>query len=156
MSDRQAIRPHEIATDAPLPRDASIAFIGVIRTPWTRREDCPHQGKPDGPECVIELTPPWDRALDGIEGFDTIEVFYWLHLSRRDLLVQNPRHANAPRGTFSLRSPIRPNPIGASTVRLVRRDGPRLVVRGLECVDGTPLIDLKPDHCHYTPPKAGD
>jgi tRNA (Thr-GGU) A37 N-methylase len=72
-------------------------------------------------------------------------------LSRRDLILQNPNHGDAARGTFSLRSPIRPNPIGLSTVRLIRREGNRLIVRGLECVSGTPLIDIKPDRRHFTP-----
>ena len=61
------------------------------------------------------------------------------------------RHGDRAQGTFSLRSPVRPNPIGLSTVRLVRREGGRLIVRGLECVSGTPLLDIKPDRCHFTP-----
>jgi tRNA (adenine37-N6)-methyltransferase len=146
------LRPHEQATDAPLPADATLAFIGRIHTPWTRREDCPHQGSPDGPECRIEVAQPWDAALDGIERFARVEVLYWLDRSRRDLLRQNPNHGDGARGTFSLRSPLRPNPIGTSLVVLVRREGSVLIVRGLDCLDGTPLLDLKPDRCAYTPP----
>ena len=104
-----------------------------------------------GPDCTIVLNMPWDQALDGIEQFERLDILYWLHQSRRDLVLQNPKHAEAPRGTFSLRSPIRPNPIGLSNVQLVRRDGTRLIVRGLECVSGTPLIDIKPDRCQFTP-----
>jgi tRNA (adenine37-N6)-methyltransferase len=151
VTEVQALRPHEEATEAALPQDAALAFIGRIRTPWTARKDCPRQGSLEGPECRIELTPPWDAALDGIEGYERIEVLYWLHRSRRDLLRQNPHHGPTARGTFSLRSPVRPNPIGTSLVRLVRREGAVLVVRGLDCLDGTPLIDLKPDRCAYTP-----
>ena len=152
MTDVQPLRPHERIADAPLRADATLAFIGRIRTPWTRREDCPHQGDAEaGPECRIELDPPWDEALDGIEAFARIEALYWLHRSRRDLIRQNPNHGPASRGTLSLRSPIRPNPIGTSMVTLLRREGPALVVRGLDCLDGTPLIDLKPDRCAYTP-----
>jgi tRNA-Thr(GGU) m(6)t(6)A37 methyltransferase TsaA len=152
MADTQPIRPHEVATDAPLPADATLAFIGHVETPWPRREDCPRQGdRQNGPDCTIVVAPEWERALDGIERFDTLEILYWLHLSRRDLVLQNPSHGDSARGTFSLRSPIRPNPIGLSTVRLIRREGNRLVVRGLECVDGTPLVDIKPDRCHFTP-----
>jgi tRNA-Thr(GGU) m(6)t(6)A37 methyltransferase TsaA len=150
MADVQALRPHEEATEAPPAADAALAFIGRIRTPWTRREDCPRQGSLDGPECRIEVAAPWDVALDGIEAFERVEVLYWLHRSRRDLLRQNPNHGPTSRGTFSLRSPVRPNPIGTSLVALVRREGPALVVRGLDCLDGTPLIDLKPDRCAYT------
>jgi tRNA (adenine37-N6)-methyltransferase len=151
VTEVQALRPHEEVAAAPLPQDASLAFIGRIRTPWTAHGDCPHQGSLAGPECRIEVAPPWDAALDGIEAFARIEVLYWLDRSRRDLLRQNPNHGQSARGTFSLRSPIRPNPIGTSLVALIRREGPVLVVRGLDCLDGTPLIDLKPDRCAYTP-----
>jgi tRNA (adenine37-N6)-methyltransferase len=150
--DGPTLRPHEVATDRPLRVDAALTYIGVIRTPWSRREDCPRQGSPDGPECRLVLEPPWEAALDGIEAFETLEVLYWLHRSRRDLLRQNPAHGGDVRGTFALRSPARPNPIGTALVRLVRREGPALVVRGLDCLDGTPLIDLKPDRCAYTSP----
>jgi tRNA (Thr-GGU) A37 N-methylase len=64
--------------------------------------------------------------------------------ARRDLVVQAPRHYGEPRGTFALRSPVRPNPIAASVVKLIATDGPRLSVVGLDCLDGTPLLDLKP------------
>jgi len=149
---RQTLRPLEVASSAPLSADATIAFIGHIETPWTLPEACPRQGSPDGPECTVVVNPPWEAALSGIEAFAQLEILYWLHLSRRDLIVQNPRHGDAPRGTFSLRSPIRPNPIGLSSVRLVARQGSRLIVRGLECVSGTPLVDIKPDRCRFTPP----
>jgi tRNA-Thr(GGU) m(6)t(6)A37 methyltransferase TsaA len=151
MTDPQAIRAHEEAIEAPLSADATLAFIGHLESPWTVREDCPRQGRPDGPECVVVVDPPWDRGLEGIEAYPSLDILYWLHLSRRDLILQNPDHGDGARGTFSLRSPIRPNPIGLSTVRLVRREGNRLIVRGLECVSGTPLIDIKPDRCHFTP-----
>jgi tRNA-Thr(GGU) m(6)t(6)A37 methyltransferase TsaA len=146
------IRPGECATDRPLRADAALTFIGRARTPWTRRQDCPRQGSREGPECRIELEPPWDAALDGIEAFETLEVLTWLDRSRRDLLVQAPGHGDGtPRGTFALRSPVRPNPIGLCRVRLVRREGPALVVRGLDCLDGTPLVDVKPDRCAFGP-----
>ncbi|MFQ6540212.1 tRNA (N6-threonylcarbamoyladenosine(37)-N6)-methyltransferase TrmO [Aphanothece stagnina] len=151
MQDTQTLRPHEVAVDAPLPADATLAFIGHIETPWPRRADCPRQGRIDGPDCTIVVAPPWDAALAGIEAFESLEILYWLHLSRRDLVLQNPSHGDSARGTFSLRSPIRPNPIGLSRVRLIGRGGNRLTVRGLECVSGTPLIDIKPDRCQFTP-----
>jgi tRNA (Thr-GGU) A37 N-methylase len=67
-----------------------------------------------------------------------------MHQARRDLVLQAPRHYAAHRGTFALRSPVRPNPIAASVVRLLEVDGLRLTVVGLDCMDGTPLVDLKP------------
>lgn len=152
MTDTQEVRCHEVTTDAPLPVDATLAFIGHIETPWARREDCPRQGNRDtGPDCTIVVADPWAPALTGIEAYPSLDILYWLHLSRRDLILQNPNRDDSARGTFSLRSPIRPNPIGLSTVRLIRRDGNRVTVRGLECVSGTPLIDIKPDRCHFTP-----
>ena len=147
----EGLRRLEVATNRPLRADATITFIGSIRTPWASREACPRQGRPDGPECCLVLEPPWDKALDGIERFGTLEVLYWLDRSRRDILLQNPSHGDDARGTFSLRSPVRPNPIGTALVRLERRQGAELVVRGLDCLDGTPLVDIKPDRCAYTP-----
>ena len=149
----QAVRPGEVRTERPLRADAAVTFIGRVRTPWMHRADCPRQGdRTDGPECQIVLEPPWDAALAGIEAFETLEVLYWLNELRRDLLVQAPGHGGL-RGTFALRSPVRPNPIGTAFVTLLRREGPVLVVRGLDCLDGTPLVDLKPDRCDHGSPR---
>jgi tRNA (adenine37-N6)-methyltransferase len=153
------VRRNEVAIEAPEAFDAGLTFIGIIRTPWTSRLDCPRQGRPDGPICRIEVYEPWVAALDGIDAFERIEVLYWLHESRRDLVRQSPANDGATRGTFSLRSPVRPNPIGTALVTLVRREGPALLVRCLDCLDMTPLIDLKPDRCLFTPlapPQHGD
>ena len=98
-------------------------------------------------------------ALDGLQQYERVEVIYWLHLSRRDLVLQSPASDGAARGTFSLRSPVRPNPLGTSIVRLVGIEGATVLVRGLDCLDGTPLLDLKPDRCLFTPlapPQPGD
>ena len=145
------IRPGERRVDIGPPDDAGLYFIGRIRTPWTDRKDCPRQGDATGPICRVEIAPPWDAALDGIEQFERIELLYWLDRSRRDLLTQSPKSDGATRGTFALRSPVRPNPIGTSVVRLERREGATLFVRGLDCLDGSPLIDVKPDRCEWTP-----
>lgn len=157
MSDD--LRQGEVALDLAPPSDAVLRFVGVIRTPFATRAQCPRQGDPDtGPLCRIEVDPLWAEALDGLETFESIEVFYWLDRSRRDLLRQSPKSDGRTTGTFSLRSPVRPNPIGLSRVRLVARKGNVLEVLGLDCLDGTPLIDLKPDRCAFTvaaPPKAG-
>lgn len=156
MSD---LREGEITAEIPARADATLTFIGRIRTPWTDRKDCPRQGRQDGPECRLELDPPWEQALAGLEDYEEIEVLYWLDRSRRDLVVQNPKSDGRLFGTFALRSPQRPNPIGTSRVRLVSIDGPVLTVRGLDCLDGTPLVDIKPDRCAFSPkapPKAAD
>jgi tRNA-Thr(GGU) m(6)t(6)A37 methyltransferase TsaA len=148
------LRPGETVAGALPPEQAGLVFIGRIRTPWTERSDCPRQGRPDGPVCRIEIFEPWASggALDGIEESARLEVLYWLHLSRRDLLRQTPKHHGVTRGTLALRSPLRPNPIGTSIVDLVAREGPVLLVRGLDCLDGTPLLDIKPERGGQRPP----
>ena len=159
MVRRDEIRTGEVAIDPPAPVDAGLVFIGRIHTPWNDRLTCPRQGRADGPACRIEVFPPWKPALDGIEKYERIEVLYWLHLSRRDLVRQSPASDGKTRGTFSLRSPVRPNPIGSSIAVLIRVESDGLIVRGLDCLDGTPLIDLKPDRTLYTPiapRQAGD
>jgi tRNA (adenine37-N6)-methyltransferase len=153
------IRENEVAVAAPSPTDAGLVFIGTIRTPWTSRLETPRQGRPDGPICRIEVDAPWEAALDGIEAFERIEVLYWLHESRRDLVRQSPANDGTTRGTFAIRSPARPNPIGTSIAIMVGRQGRVLSVRGLDCLDGTPLLDLKPDRTLFkpiAPPQPGD
>ncbi|WP_428650861.1 tRNA (N6-threonylcarbamoyladenosine(37)-N6)-methyltransferase TrmO [Roseibium sp.] len=145
------IRPHEITVTAPEPNDAGLTFIGKIHTPWDDRKDCPRQGRPDGPECRLEIFEPWVAALKGLENYESVEVLYWLDKGRRDLVVQNPGHSDKTFGTFALRSPMRPNPIGTVLAKLVSIDGPNVIVRGLDCLNGTPLIDLKPDRCAFSP-----
>ncbi|MCC7271351.1 MAG: tRNA (N6-threonylcarbamoyladenosine(37)-N6)-methyltransferase TrmO [Alphaproteobacteria bacterium] len=151
MVRESEIRPGEVAVDPPAAADAGLVFIGRIRTPWTSRLECPRQGRLDGPSCRIEVFEPWAAALDGIGGFERLEILYWLHLSRRDLVLQSPRNDGAARGTFSLRTPVRPNPIGTSIVRLVAVEGAALLVRGLDCLDDTPLLDVKPDRTLFAP-----
>ncbi len=154
MAAQGEIRRNEVAVEWVERIDAGLVFIGVITTPWASRMECPHYGAPDGPICRVEVNEPWVAALDGIEAFDRIEVFYWLHEIRRDLVRQSPGNDGATKGTFAIRSPVRPNPIGTSIVRLVSREGPALNVRGLDCVDGTPLLDLKPDRSQFRTPAA--
>jgi tRNA-Thr(GGU) m(6)t(6)A37 methyltransferase TsaA len=139
----EGIRPGEIAVTLPESFDAGVYFIGRIRTPWTRREDCPKNARGSDATCTIELDPRYAAALDGVATCTHIVVLYFMDQARRDLLVQAPRHGER-RGTFALRSPVRPNPIAMSVARLVRVEGTRLTVVGLDCLDGTPLIDIKP------------
>ena len=96
------------------------------RTPWTSRLDCPRQGRRDGPICRIEVAEPWVAALDGIDAFEQIRFSIGCTSSRRDLVRQSPANDGETRGTFALRSPVRPNPIGTSLVTLVGRHGPTL------------------------------
>jgi tRNA (adenine37-N6)-methyltransferase len=153
------LRQAEVAVTPPPATDAGVLFIGAIHTPWTSRLETPRQGRPDGPVCRIEVFEPWVPALAGVEDVERVEVLYWLHLSRRDLVLQSPRSDGEVRGTFALRSPVRPNPIATSIATVERVDGPDLFVRGLDCLDGTPLLDLKPDRTLFVPlapPQPGD
>lgn len=159
MTDGDDLRPNEQAVDLVPASDAALRFIGTIRTPWRSRDDCPRQGRLDGPECRLVLDAVWHDALRGLEDYQTIEVLYWLDKSRRDLVLQSPKSDGRTVGTFALRSPVRPNPIGTSIVKLERIEAGTLFVRGLDCLDETPLIDIKPDRCAFTPkapPKPGD
>jgi tRNA-Thr(GGU) m(6)t(6)A37 methyltransferase TsaA len=151
MLRKGELREGEVAVETPSPRDAGLIFIGRIRTPWRSREDTPRQGRQDGPVCRLEIFEPWVAALNGVDFYRQLEVIYWLHQSRRDLVLQSPKNNKSTRGTFSLRSPQRPNPIGTSIVRLVGVEKNIVFVRGLDCLDETPLIDLKPDRCEFTP-----
>lgn len=146
VRETQDIRAGEIAATLPVAFDASLYFIGTIRTPWVSRAECPKRGDPEnGPECRIELDRRYARGLEGLETYDDIAVLYWMGGARRDLVVQNPKHEGRLVGTFALRSPVRPNPIALSLVRLLGMDGTVLTVRGLDCLDRTPLIDIKPE-----------
>jgi tRNA-Thr(GGU) m(6)t(6)A37 methyltransferase TsaA len=153
------VRQGELQISLPPHTDAEVYFIGRIRTPWTDRLATPRQGRPDGPTCRIELFEPWDKGLHSIAEFQRLEVLYWLHESRRDLVLQAPKSDGNGRGVFSLRTPVRPNPIGTSIVHLAKVEGSVLFVRGLDCLDGTPLIDIKPDRTlfrPFAPAQAGD
>ena len=150
-SDAPDLRPGEEVTAPPAAFDAGVYFIGTIRTPWRTRGDCPRRGDVGGPLCTIMMNERWDAALDGVEANDMLDVIYWMHLARRDLVRQRPRSAETAFGTFALRSPMRPNPIAVSSVKLIAREGATLTVRGLDCVDGTPLVDLKPNRCPMWP-----
>jgi tRNA-Thr(GGU) m(6)t(6)A37 methyltransferase TsaA len=151
MDQENEIREGELAIEMPRTGDANLVFIGRIRTPWTSREDTPRQGSHSGPVCRLEIFEPWVPALKGVDFYNHLEVIYWLHHSRRNLVLQSPKKNGLTRGTFSLRSPVRPNPIGTSIVKLVGIEGSTVLVRGLDCLDQTPLIDLKPDRCEFSP-----
>jgi tRNA-Thr(GGU) m(6)t(6)A37 methyltransferase TsaA len=141
---RSDLREGEIAVELPPSFDASLYYIGRIHTPWKRREDCPKNPRESDAVCTVELDPRWAEGLTGLETVSHVLLLYWMDKARRDLLVQSPRHYAERRGTFALRSPARPNPIAAAVARLLRIDGGTLSVVGVDCLDGTPLIDIKP------------
>jgi tRNA-Thr(GGU) m(6)t(6)A37 methyltransferase TsaA len=145
MTHDNDLRSGEVAVALPPATDVGVYFIGVIHTPWRVRGDCPKRGSLDGPVCSIVLDERWWPGLTDLAGHPRVQVLYWMHQSRRDLVLQTPLRSGRTTGVFALRSPVRPNPIASSVVALVGIEGGTLHVRGLDCLDGTPLIDLKPD-----------
>ena len=139
------LRAGEVAVALPSQTDAGVYFIGTIHTPWSTRGECPKRGSPDGPICSIVVDERWRAALTDLAVHSRIQVLYWMHRARRDLVLQTPFRTGQTTGSFALRSPVRPNPIASSIVDLVAIEGTTLQVRGLDCLDGTPLIDLKPE-----------
>ena len=144
MADDFGIRAGEVAISLPEKFDDGVYFIGRVCTPWTRREECPKNARQSDAVCTIDVDPRYAAALHGVESCSHLLVLYWMDKSRRDLVLQVPHHYGEPRGTFALRSPARPNPIAASVATLLQISGNRLSVVGLDCLDGTPLIDIKP------------
>ena len=146
MREGERTLPFDPAT---APVDAGLVFIGSIRSPWTERIDCPKnmaQARETGRPAQAIVEPPYREALDGLEGYSHVILLSWLDRARRDLIVQKPRHAPDARGTFALRSPVRPNPIGAHVVRLIGVDVATgvLDLEAIDLLDGTPLLDIKP------------
>ena len=137
-------RDGEQAVALPDKPDAGVYFIGRIRTPWNERKDCPKNARESDAICTVEVDAPWRDGLKDVETCSHLVLLYWMDKAPRNLVLQVPRHYGLPRGTFALRSPARPNPIAMSVVRLERIEGGTLSVVGLDCLDGTPLIDIKP------------
>src|SRR5579863_10453561 len=135
MSADTEIREGEVAVEMPKTSDAGLVFIGRIQTPWKSRDDTPRQGSHNGPVCRLEIFEPWVPALKGVDLYKHLEVIYWLNRSPRNLVLQSPKNNKSTRGTFSLRSPVRPNPIGTSIVNLVAIERNTVLVRGLDCLD---------------------
>jgi tRNA-Thr(GGU) m(6)t(6)A37 methyltransferase TsaA len=124
--------------------DAGLYFIGRIATPWRSRAECPKNSAESDTLCTITVDAPYADGLKDLETSSHVIVLYWMDRAPRHLVLQKPRHYGETRGVFALRSPARPNPIALSVVDLVAIEGARLTVRGLDCLDGTPLLDLKP------------
>ena len=95
-------------------------------------------------ESRLEILPGLEAGLTDIEGFSHLYVIWVFDRSEGSELMATPPNDTRAHGVFATRSPFRPNPIGLTVVRLLRRDGPRLHVRGVDMLDGTPILDIKP------------
>lgn len=118
--------------------------IGVIHLPYKSTEEAPYQGcKSDG-TGEIEIFDEYARGLKDVEGFSHLIILYWMHKSTNySLLIKTPWDDKL-HGLFTTRSQNRPNPIGLSVVRLIKRDGNILKIKGMDAIEGTPVIDIKP------------
>jgi len=127
--------------------DFALTPIGSISTPWPTIADCPRNGRQSDPApvCSVRVFEPFVPGLLGLKGMSHLILIYWLDQAKSHQLVFTPPFDTEPRGVFATRGPRRPNPIGLSVVQFDGFDGPdRLLVRFLDCVDGTPLLDIKP------------
>jgi tRNA (Thr-GGU) A37 N-methylase len=120
------LREGEVAVELPAGFDASLYYIGRIHTPWKRREDCPKNPRETDAVCTVVVDPRWVAGLQGLETVSHVVVLYWMDRARRDLVLQAPHHCAELRGTFALRSPVRPNPIAVSVARLLGIEGKAL------------------------------
>ena len=124
-----------------------ISPIGYVHSTLKERTGAPRQGWEGAPNARLEVLPAFVECLDGIQSGQDIWIFTWLHEARRSVLKVHPRGnvLNPIMGVFATRSPDRPNPIGLHRARVLSIEGDRwLEVQGLEAIDGTPIIDIKP------------
>lgn len=123
----------------------SISPIGYIHTPFEDLKGMPIQ--PSGAADVIGtivIDKDYEQGLSDLEGFSHIILLYHFHQSKGYDLMVKPFLDDRKRGLFSTRAPRRPNPVGLSIVRLIKREGNRLTIKGIDVLNGTPLIDIKP------------
>ncbi len=118
--------------------------IGIVHSPYKRVGEPPRQGHNSETISEIEVFEEFAEGLQDIEGFSHIVVIYWFHKSQGYALMVKPPGEDRLHGLFSTRSPQRPCPLGLTVVGLVARNKNTLEVRGLDAIDGTPVLDIKP------------
>jgi tRNA-Thr(GGU) m(6)t(6)A37 methyltransferase TsaA len=128
---------------------ASLRPIGVIRSSITSRSDAPKQGAEGAPDAWLDIYPWAAKALNGLAVGDAVIVVTWFHRARREVMQVHPRsdRRNPLTGVFATRSPDRPNPLGLHPVTIRAIDGLRLRIGPIEAIDGTPVVDIKPELC---------
>jgi len=117
--------------------------IGVIHSPYKERGQAPRQGRLSENAITLEIHPRFAAALEGVAGCSHLIVLYWGSRANREILQSRTPFGEAPVGVFSSRSPNRPNPIAFCVAELMRAEGNRLIVRGVDALDGSPLLDIK-------------
>ncbi len=124
--------------------EISMHPIGIIRTPFTEKSETPIQASRSNAKGVVEVFPEYADGLQDLEGFSHIILLYAFHELNGYSLLVKPFLDDQLRGLFATRYPARPNPIGLSVVRLIARKNNLLQVEGMDMLDGTPLLDIKP------------
>lgn len=123
----------------------SLQPIGYVRSPFQQTDQIPKGlGTRHDAEGILEVLPEFEAGLTDIEGFSHLYVIWVFDRAKGFELIGTPPADNRPHGVFATRSPKRPNPIGLTVVQIVRRDGTSLHVRGIDMLDGTPILDIKP------------
>ena len=128
--------------------EAGLVFIGHIRSSWAKGTAPKNirQARETGSPAKVELLPDYAPALKGLAVGQAIQLLYWVDRGQRDLLLQAPLHVDGPKGTFALRSPVRPNPIALATPIITGLDPKTGVIDidAIDAFDGTPVLDIKP------------
>ena len=123
-----------------------LKYIGEIITPYKTAEECPSNINKNGPLCEIKLYDEYRKGLYGLKEGDSIMILYWFDHNKRkvELSTRKNKPSEFKYGTFALRSPIRPNPIAVSVLPIERITEDSIFVKGLDCISGTKLLDIKP------------
>ena len=128
--------------------------IGLVRTPYNDTKEIPKGfGAKHDTAGVLEIAPEFEAGLQDIDGFSHLFVLWVFDRSEGFHLLGRPPIDDREHGVFATRSPRRPNPIGLTVVELLRRDGPHLHVRGVDMLDATPILDIKPYLSSVAPEK---
>lgn len=122
--------------------EMQLVSVGVAHTPYETTDEAPHQGFADDAESEIEIFEAYSHALAGIEDTHRLTVVYWAHEAERDRAGESA--AEDWHGAFAGRGPNRPNPLSICTCLVLAVDGRRIRVRGLDAIDGSPVVDVKP------------
>ena len=129
-----------------------MQVIGYVGSPYKDAREVPRGlGTKHSADGILEIKPELELGLTDIEGFSHLFVIWAFDRSEGFELVGTPPSDNRPHGVFATRSPKRPNPIGLTVVELLRREGPRLHVRGVDMLDRTPILDIKPYLSNVSP-----
>ena len=127
---------------------ATLNFIGHIKTPYQTIQDCPNNISLDGPTCQLVIDGEYRDGMLGLQPGQNVLILYWFENTKRNEMIQGRGIGSSKDGesigTFALRSPHRPNPIGAATLPIEAIDNGVIFVKGLDCLNGTKLLDIKP------------